>query len=197
MPETDIASARSDASQPGGEASVKDIAAGALQTVKEEGADLALSVGEKAKDQFEHGKQTAVETMGDFATAIRRAGEDLAKHDQSMAARLVKQAADGLEGISRSLTDKSPEDMLHAARDFGRQNPIAFAAGAVLVGLALGRFVRSSETHGSTVGESPKVGTSFSPPPQRSLAATGSVASAPTAAQSANDPKPWSSGSKV
>jgi hypothetical protein len=58
---------------------------------------------------------------------------------------VVKQAADGLENLSRSISEKRPEEMLDAVRDFGRRNPTAFVAGAVLVGLAVGRFIRSSE----------------------------------------------------
>lgn len=200
MSDTDIAGAGSSASQAGGETSAKDMVAGALQTVKEEAAGIASTVGDKANDQFEHGRQTATQTMGDFASAIRRAGEDLAQHDQTMAGRLVKQAADGLEGISRSLTDKSPEDMLHAARDFGRQNPVAFAAGAVLVGLALGRFVRSSETHGSSASQAPSSAgdASFTPTPRGALSdATSGSSAARATGQTGNDPNPWSSSSKV
>ena len=57
----------------------------------------------------------------------------------------MKQAADGLESLSRNLADKDPGDLLNAVRDFGRRNPAAFIGGAVLVGVALGRFVRASE----------------------------------------------------
>ena len=85
--------------------------------------------------------------MTDFASAIRKAGEDLSQHDQSLAAKMIKQAADGLEGVSRSLSDKRPEELLDAARAFGRDNPAAFGAAAVLAGLAVGRFLRSSEGH--------------------------------------------------
>jgi len=68
----------------------------------------------------------------------------------------VRQAADGLESLSRNLADKEPGDLLNAVRDFGRKNPAAFIGGAVLVGLALGRFARASETQsaGSLSGES-------------------------------------------
>ena len=65
--------------------------------------------------------------------AIRRAGDELAASDQSPASRLVRQAADGLENFSRSLSDKQPEDLLNSVRDFGRRNPMAFIGGAVLV----------------------------------------------------------------
>jgi hypothetical protein len=60
---------------------------------------------------------------------------------------VVKQAADGLEQISRTVSEKRPEELLDAVREFGRRNPTAFIAGSVLLGVALGRFARSSESH--------------------------------------------------
>jgi hypothetical protein len=45
------------------------------------------------------------------------------------------------------VSDKRPEELLNAVRDFGRRNPTAFIAGTVLLGLAIGRMVKSSEQH--------------------------------------------------
>ena len=128
--------------------SPKEMAAAAVQTVKQEAATFADSAKDKVLEQVGQKKETASQTLGDFANAIRKAGDELAQHDQSMAGRMVKQAADGLEGISRSVSDKRPEELLEAVREFGRANPTAFIAGSVLLGLAIGRFARSSEQHG-------------------------------------------------
>lgn len=124
--------------------SPKEMASNAAQTVKQEAATFAAEAKDKATEQIAQHKETATRTLGDFADAIRKAGEELSGKDQSMASRLVQQAADGLEGFSRSVSDKRPEELLDAVRDFGRRNPTAFVAGSVLVGLALGRFLRSS-----------------------------------------------------
>lgn len=132
---------------PGGEASPKDMAKAAIQTVKDEAATFADGAKDKAIERVEQGKQTASETMGDFANAIRKAGDELAQHDQSMAGQVVRKAADGLESLSRSVSNKRPEELLDAVRDFARANPAAFIAGTVLVGLAIGRFAKSSERH--------------------------------------------------
>jgi hypothetical protein len=133
----------------GDDASPNEMAVAAAGAVKQEVASFADSTKDKVLDKVEEKKHVATETLGDFANAIRKAGEELSQSDQSMAARVVKQAAEGLEGLSRSVSDKRPEEMLEAVRDFGRSNPTAFIAGSVLVGLALGRFARSSENHGS------------------------------------------------
>jgi len=124
--------------------SPKDLAAAASQTVKEEVATFAAAAQDKVLDKVEEKKETASETLSQFASAIRTAGDELAKHDQSMAGHMVKKAADGLESFTRSISDKRPEELVDAIRDFGRRNPGAFVAGALLAGLAVGRFLRSS-----------------------------------------------------
>jgi hypothetical protein len=120
----------------------------AAGAVKQEVATFASSVQDKAVDKIADKKETATETLGAFANAIRHAGDELAQQDQSLAGRVVKQAADGLEQLTRTVSDKRPEELLDAVRDFGRRNPAAFIAGSVLLGVALGRFARSSESHG-------------------------------------------------
>ncbi len=130
-------------------ASPKDLAASAVSTVKEEAASFADSAKEKVVEKVGEKTQAATQTLGDFASAIRKAGDDLAQHDQSLAGQMVKQAADGLESFSRSIGDKRPEDLLNAVRDFGRNNPVAFIAGSVLLGIALGRLAKSTEQRAS------------------------------------------------
>jgi hypothetical protein len=125
--------------------SPKDLAASAAATVKQEAASFADSAKEKVAEKVEEKAHVATQTLGDFASAIRKAGDDLAQHDQSLAGQMVKRAADGLESFSRSIGDKRPEDLLNAVRDFGRNNPAAFIAGSVLLGIALGRLAKSTE----------------------------------------------------
>ena len=129
--------------------STKEMVTAAGRAVKEEMSGLADYAGRKALDQIETQKQSAVETLGEFANAIRHAGDELAQHDRTLAGRMVTQAANGLEQFSRSVADKRPEEMLDAVRDFGRRNPLAFVAGSVLAGVAIARFLRSSNSHGS------------------------------------------------
>lgn len=130
--------------------SPKELLGAAAGAVKQEVATFAASVQDKAVDKIAERKETAAESLGAFANAIRHAGDELAQQDQSVAGRVVKQAADGLEHLSRTVSEKRPEELLGAVRDFGRSNPVAFLAGSVLLGVALGRFARSSESHGDT-----------------------------------------------
>lgn len=133
----------------------KELVGQAGQALKAEAQSFASAAQERVRAEAQKGTQVGAKTLGDFANAVRRAGDELATSDQSPASRLVQQAADGLESLSRNLADREPGDLLNAVRDFGRRNPAAFIGGAVLVGLALGRFARASEpdTAGRLSGE--------------------------------------------
>jgi hypothetical protein len=151
MSETDLGVDRGPPGPPvEGAQSPKDMVGAAAGVVKQEVATFASSVQDKAVDKIADRKDAASETLGAFASAIRHAGNELAQQDQSVAGRVVKQAADSLEHLSRTVSEKRPEDLLGAVREFGRSNPTAFIAGSVLLGVALGRFARSSESHGDT-----------------------------------------------
>ncbi|WP_309087234.1 hypothetical protein [Phenylobacterium sp.] len=129
----------------GTKAKAKAAVSQASQALKQEAQTFASAAQEKARTEAQRRAETATKTLGDFANAIRRAGDELAEANQSPAARLIGQAADGLENLSRNLAGKQPEELLDAVRDFGRRHPAAFIGGAVLAGIALGRFVRASE----------------------------------------------------
>ncbi|MBL8554097.1 MAG: hypothetical protein JNL41_07450 [Phenylobacterium sp.] len=123
----------------------RDLIGQAGHTLKAEAQSFASAAQDRVRAEAQKGTQAGARTLGDFANAVRKAGDELAGADQSPASKLVRQAADGLESLSRNLADKDPGDLLDAVRDFGRRNPVAFIGGAVLAGIAIGRFVRASE----------------------------------------------------
>lgn len=116
----------------------------ARERVKGEAASFAQNAREKAVGALEQRQHRVTGAMGDFANAIRRAGDDLQANNPGVAAQLLARGADSIEGLSRTIDGKTPGEMLNAVRDFGRRHPMAFIGGAALLGLAVGRFVRSS-----------------------------------------------------
>lgn len=139
-PET--AQAQPDPNSPAG--SAKQMLGDAGRAVREEAAQFASSAQDKARGAIDQRKDAATRTLGDFADAVRKAGDELGQRDQSMASQMVRQAADSLEGLSRTLSERRPEELLDTIRDFGRRNPAAFLGGALLIGVAVGRFARAS-----------------------------------------------------
>jgi hypothetical protein len=119
----------------------------AYESLKESARGLGDQAKEKVSSYATAQKGYVSESLGEFAQAIRRASDDLNQRDQTMAAQMVRQAASGLESLSRSVDGASFEDMIDSVRQFGRQHPLAFIGGAVLAGLAIGRFARASAHH--------------------------------------------------
>ena len=153
-PSQDFGGASQTSGASGG-SSVRDEAARLKDEAARQGAAAydslkqgARSLGDEARERAAHyaaeQKEAVSSHLEDFAHAIRRASDDLSQRDQTMAAQFVRQAAGGLESLSRSVSGASFEDMIDSVRQFGRNNPAAFIGGAVLAGLALGRFVRAS-----------------------------------------------------
>jgi hypothetical protein len=118
--------------------------AAAYDSLKEGARSLSAEARDRASRYADSQKEAVSGSLENFARAIRRASEELSDRDQTMASQLVRQAAGGLENMSRSIGGASLEDMIDSVRRFGRQHPVAFIGGAVLAGLALGRFARAS-----------------------------------------------------
>lgn len=112
--------------------SLKQSAAAALDTVK----GVAVETGEREKNY-------AAERMGDFAKAVHGAADQL--HTQLPGASgYIHEAAAGLERASTTLHDSSIEDVLGAFTKLARQQPALLFGGAVLAGISLSRFLKSS-----------------------------------------------------
>lgn len=123
------------------------LAGDAWKEAKHTGAEAARAAKEEAEAGGEKLKAQTTGELDAFASAIRAASDKLSEKQPGMVADLMGQAAGGLQGMSEALQRKSSSDIIDAVRDFGRTNPMAFIAGSVLTGFALGRFAGSSATH--------------------------------------------------
>jgi F0F1-type ATP synthase membrane subunit b/b' len=130
----------------------------ALHDARDELSRKAGEYASEAKDalvdQAEAKQQDISASLTAFGGALRAASEHLANSDQRTASKFVLDAAGGLERLSSSIKDKPFEEVLGEIRSFGRDNSGALIAGSVLAGLALGRFIKSSEPTGSPAGSS-------------------------------------------
>lgn len=121
-------------------------------TLRSKASELGVEAKHEAGKQAEEAQHRTSESLHSFAEAIRSAGEELRKKDEGAAARLLGEAAGGLEQLSDALGHKQLEDIVNDVRDFGRRNPGAFIAGSVLMGMALGRFARTGLGDGHASG---------------------------------------------
>lgn len=116
----------------------------ATDAVRRKASDFASEAAKGARQQAESMQGETSEALHAFAEAARGAGGRLKDQEHGIAARLVEEAAGGLDGIAHSLGNKPLDAIVHDVRAFGRRNPAAFMAASVLAGIALGRFLRSS-----------------------------------------------------
>lgn len=113
--------------------------------VRSTASDAVEKTKNVVSDQAQEGKDAVAASMHDFASAVRKASDELGSRDQSMAANLVREVASGLEDASRSLQGSSIGDLTRSVTDFARRQPSAFLIGATVAGIALGRFVKATD----------------------------------------------------
>ena len=103
----------------------------------------AEEVKERARSLAEQQKEAGAEQITGVARAVRGAAGEL-ESQLPRAAEYINDAAARLEGAAASLRNRSAEDLLGDVERFARNQPAAFFGGAVLAGLALSRFLKSS-----------------------------------------------------
>jgi hypothetical protein len=123
----------------------KQTARSAYDRAKADAEVIGEEAKERASEFAEQRKTEVAESLDQFAKAIERASDELRDSDQTLAGQMVREAADGLGQLSRSIGGATTPELVDSLRNFGRRNPAAFLGGAVLAGLALGRFARATQ----------------------------------------------------
>jgi hypothetical protein len=85
----------------------------------------------------------AGDTLQHLAEAVRGAGSDI-RAERPEFANVADTAANQVERAATYLRQHDAGEALEAATDFARRQPILVMGGALLAGLAMGRFLRSA-----------------------------------------------------
>jgi ElaB/YqjD/DUF883 family membrane-anchored ribosome-binding protein len=109
----------------------------------EKASDIAAEAKERAMRRGGDIQREFSNTLRTYADAVGKACDQLENSSAGSAAKLVREAADGLRKCSDSLANKPFEEVLEDVRSYGRQYPAALIGGSVLAGLMLGRLSRS------------------------------------------------------
>jgi hypothetical protein len=112
-----------------------------------------------AESQLSKQKETATGVLEQVADALRMTGDQLRTTRQDKVARYALQASDQIRGISESIRDAEPRDLLRRVEDVARREPALFLGGAFVLGLLGARFLKSSDRSADTGRERPR----FSP----------------------------------
>jgi hypothetical protein len=130
---------------------LKQAAQSAQRAAKAQASEFAADLGHELGQTAEEQKVRGVEAMQGFARAINTAASEL--EDQSpKVARYVRDAANSVETLSNNLRGKSVTELMRAASDLARSQPVVFLAGAVASGFVLSRFLKSSASRNGADG---------------------------------------------
>jgi hypothetical protein len=111
----------------------------AVEPVK---AKAAQAARQAAREQ----KEAGASHLQTFAQAVHGAAREF-ESPMPKVADLIHEAGDQIDRMATNIRDKSLEDILNSVRDFARQQPALVFGGAMLAGLVLSRFLKSSTSH--------------------------------------------------
>lgn len=135
------------------------IAQRATSDARELGHQAQEKIGEatdKAKSFAADQKDLAATQINGVANALSKVADELEGSDQQTIGRYARDLAKGLSNIGSQIETREIDDLLGAAQDFGRTQPVAFLGVAALAGFAASRFALASNqrrTASSTQGE--------------------------------------------
>jgi hypothetical protein len=112
--------------------------------VQEKAKEVAHQAQEQAKSVVATRKEQAVDQLDSVAQAFRRTGAELRNQQKDTIAGYTEQLADQVERLSGYLEQRDVGQLLHEAEDIARRQPALFLGGAFMLGLLVGRFIKSS-----------------------------------------------------
>ena len=93
--------------------------------------------------QADRGLDQAVDGIETVADSIRRVSADM-ETEQPQIADLASSAAEQAEAIARYLRETDVRQLIGSVEDFARRQPLLFAGGAFLLGVAASRFFKAA-----------------------------------------------------
>lgn len=113
--------------------------------------DTAVERVSEARHMAEAQKEQLADRVRRVGSAVREAGDRLRDEDQLLG-RYAGFAADGIERAASYLSTADPKAAIQDVESFARRKPALFFGGAFLIGLAAGRFLKSSQHHEGSEG---------------------------------------------
>jgi len=94
-----------------------------------------------AESLLEEQKRQVADRVSGVGEALRSAVGPLDRSQNAIMARVAEQAADRVEGISRTLHSRHWNELVADSEDLARRQPALFALGAIATGFLLGRLL--------------------------------------------------------
>lgn len=105
--------------------------------------DFANSAKEKVEAEVTQRKSIGAEYIGSIAQAAGRAANEF-ETELPQAAHYIRQAADQMQVIADNVRNRDVRELVGDVQDFARRQPTLFFGGAVVLGFAALRFLKST-----------------------------------------------------
>lgn len=115
---------------------------------KEQVTRKASQVGEQAKASVDTRMNEVAHELGSVADAVRQTTQEVGGDQNAAVSRYGEQLAGQIESISSYLNNNGVEEVLDDLQNFARRQPAMFLGGAFMLGIVVGRFLRSSTDRG-------------------------------------------------
>jgi len=139
MPETSLPQPPV-AAQPTTREQVRDIKDQAFGQAR----DTLREARDRATSSLGESKNRVANQVGEIASAFREVSGQLRSHEQSRIAGLTESLAGHADQVASYLRDRDGETMLRDVEQLARRQPALVIGGALAIGLAAGRFLKSS-----------------------------------------------------
>lgn len=107
-------------------------------------AELVEQVKHEGQDFLSDRKGIVAEQFANVSGAIRRAAEKLHDTDSAFLGGYVDRAADTVETMGKYIEERDAHDVIEDVGVIARRQPLLFAGGMFLAGLAAARFVKAA-----------------------------------------------------
>ncbi len=114
--------------------------------LRDQGEKVASTATAQADRYATEQKETGAQHVANFARAVDRAASELESSSPELA-RYAHKAASSVDTFSDTLRQRSVRELIDETTDFARREPALFFGATFMAGLAISRFLRSSEDH--------------------------------------------------
>jgi hypothetical protein len=119
--------------------SAKDNAAQLCNSAREFASTAKDKVGEAVRER----KSIGADYIGSIAQATQQAAMAF-DNDLPHAARYIRQASEQIQGVADNVRERDVRELVGDVQEFARQQPTLFFGGAVVLGFAALRFLKSA-----------------------------------------------------
>lgn len=114
------------------------------ERVKDSASEAVSQVKQQARSAVHEQKEFAAERLSCVSEALHDSATRLRQEQATTFASLIEQAADRVDGLAQYLREQDMKDMIDAAQNWARRNPVLFLGGSFVLGLVIARLVKST-----------------------------------------------------